>query len=411
MKILAISHLFPNVGNKHFGIFAARQFATMKQLGADVTVLVPTVWVPGFLWWLRPTWKNLEQNRMLVRYDELETIAVPYLRLTRGFWSCRWEGLCVFYSSKNKVLELHRKIPFDVIFGRGFFPGADVGVRLAKTLKIPVVGFGIGSDVNVVPHYSRSMYRHFVRVAKLLDGALGHGRGVADKIAAVTGRQTPTVHGIVDLNAFAPPQNKTAVKKELNISSDNFVMLYIGGLTQTKGVYEMLDAFCRVKDKYPQVMLKICGTGQEEEKLREKIRTQNPRFNVELLGAVEPDKVAKWMQASDVLILPSYSEGMPNVVMEAMACGLPVISTKVGGLPDAVGDCDGVILVEPKNVGQLASAMEKLVKDENVRRYMGIEARKRAVEKFGNIENVQKILDYIIQIVEKHKKVNISIEK
>jgi glycosyltransferase involved in cell wall biosynthesis len=404
VRILAISHLFPNVGNKHFGIFSARQFTAMQDLGAEVVVFVPTVWVPGPLTYFRRSWRDSHAQRSLVEYAGLETHLVPYLRLTRGFWSCRWEGLCVYHLMKERALAMHRQEPFDVIYGKGFFPGADAAIRLSRLLHIPAVGEGIGSDVNVVPDYSRAMYRHFVWVSNALEGAVADGKSVADRISQVSGKTVPTVHGLVDLNIFSPTKDKIAIRCELEVPQNHFIMLYVGGLQTTKGVYEMVEAFCRAQKVIPKMMLKICGTGQEYGKLASLITERRISDSVQLVGAVEVDNVAKWMQASDFLILASYSEGMPNVVMEAMACGLPVIATTVGGLPSAVGDCEGAILVEPKNIEQLELAILKVAKNEHLRKRMEIVARRKAEEQFGSIQNTTKILDYLSLIINEYRK-------
>jgi glycosyltransferase involved in cell wall biosynthesis len=102
-------------------------------------------------------------------------------------------------------------------------------------------------------------------------------------------------------------------------------------------------------------------------------------------------------------VLASHTEGMPNVVMEAMACVLPVIATAVGGLPEAVGDCDGVILVPPENIDELEKAITKIINDNQLKVNMGIAARKRAEEKFGAKRNACLILDYLQKIIEQRQ--------
>ena len=106
------------------------------------------------------------------------------------------------------------------------------------------------------------------------------------------------------------------------------------------------------------------------------------------------------MQASDLFVLASHTEGMPNVVMEAMACGLPVIATAVGGLPEAVGDCDGVILVPPENIDELEKTITKIINDNQLKVNMQTAARKKAEEKFGAKRNARLILDYLQKIIE-----------
>ena len=147
----------------------------------------------------------------------------------------------------------------------------------------------------------------------------------------------------------------------------------------------------------------MCGAGPEEAALRRLIREKGIENIVRMAGEVEPEQMNKWMQASDLFVLASHTEGMPNVVTEAMACGLPVVATAVGGLPGAIGDCDGAILVPPENIDELEKAIVKVINDNQLRAHMQIAARKRAEEQFGAKRNARLILDYLQKIVEEKK--------
>ena len=144
----------------------------------------------------------------------------------------------------------------------------------------------------------------------------------------------------------------------------------------------------------------MCGAGPEETALRRLIREKGLENIIRMAGEVEPERMNKWMQASDMSVLASHTEGMPNVVTEAMACGLPVVDTAVGGLPGAIGDCDGAILVPPENIDDLEKAIIKVMNDNQMRANMQIAARKRAEEQFGGRRNARLILDYLRKIVE-----------
>jgi glycosyltransferase involved in cell wall biosynthesis len=144
----------------------------------------------------------------------------------------------------------------------------------------------------------------------------------------------------------------------------------------------------------------MCGGGPEEVSLWRLIRERGMERTVRMAGEVEPERMNKWMQASDMFVLASHTEGMPNVVMEAMACGLPVVATAVGGLPGAIGDCDGAILVPSKNIDELEKALIKVISNKQLREQMRIAARKRAEEKFGGKPNARLILDYLQKIAE-----------
>ena len=398
MRILAISHLFPNLKEKRYGIFVARQLSEISRLGAEITVIVPRVWCPGLLRHFE-RWKNYNHKSPLCRFEGIDTLSIPYLRLPGNFYN-RWSGLAAFRAMKSKALELHKSSKFDVIYATDFFPNGDAAVRLAKRLKLPAACLGIGVDVNITAFSSKTIYRHFVRTTKALDGALACGQSVAERIKAVTGDNPLCVYGVLDLEEFSPVPDKIPARKELNLPLDKTIALYAGYLTKRKGVYDLLEAIYRVQKKRPDILLVICGAGHEEASLKRLIHEKGMEHTVHMAGEIKPERVNKWMQASDLFVLASHTEGMPNVVMEAMACGLPVIATAVGGLPEAVGDCDGVILVPPENIDELEKTITKIINDNQLKVNMQTAARKKAEEKFGAKRNARLILDYLQKIIE-----------
>ena len=202
-------------------------------------------------------------------------------------------------------------------------------------------------------------------------------------------------HGVVDLEVYSPTGKKDELRRELGLPSDRTILLYAGNIILQKGVYELIDAFDRLRAGNTAVALVLCGSGTEAHRLRILVEQRSLEGLVLQAGQVAPTEMHKWMQASDVFVLPSYHEGMPNAVMEAMACGLPVISTGVGGLPDAVGDSDGAILIEPRTVDPLVEAMHNVCANPALRRRMSLAARETAVARFGIDNNARTTLDYL----------------
>ena len=400
MKILVVSHLFPNENNPNYGIFMARQVEEMARQGMDITVIVPMVWAPPILTRFK-RWKSYDHNVKISRFEGLKTVAAPYLRIT-GNWFYQWNGLFVYWALKKIARRLHQKEKYDIIYARSFFPDGDAIVRLGRYLKLPTVCVGIGRDINIIPHYSKAIYNRFVKTANALDGTIASGKAVADKIDAVSGKTTLSVYGVVNLEKFVPVPDKSAIRKELGLPVDKVIVLYLSSFKKDKGVYELLQAFLQISREHENAELRICGAGVEKQGMIDFIQKNDDRKSMHMMGSVEYNHVNRWMQACDLFILPTYHEGMPNAVMEAMACGLPVVASAVGGLPEAVGDSDGALLVPAQDVKALKDAMDKVVSDAPLRQKMAAAARQRAEERFGVGRTASTIIDYLKQIKAQH---------
>jgi glycosyltransferase involved in cell wall biosynthesis len=119
--------------------------------------------------------------------------------------------------------------------------------------------------------------------------------------------------------------------------------------------------------KEPNVTLLLVGDGEERENLRALVQKLNLSECVSFVGRVSNEKVPEYMAAADVFVLPSLSEGLPNVILEAMASGLPVVATKVRGLPEIIEDGQNGFLVEPKNPNEIAEKVCLLLEDAELR--------------------------------------------
>ena len=162
-------------------------------------------------------------------------------------------------------------------------------------------------------------------------------------------------------------------------------LLYVGRLTRKKGVEYLISAMKLVRD----VDLLVVGDGPD----RDRLERMALGLRVEFVGQIAPDRIYQYLMQAKILILPSLYEGMPNVILEAMAVGVPVIATRVGGIPDLVKDGETGLLVEPGSVDELTQGIKKLIEDDDLRKKLANnsfeEAKKytwgRVVEEFENL--------------------------
>lgn len=180
-----------------------------------------------------------------------------------------------------------------------------------------------------------------------------------------------TIYSGIDIEKI-----KDARPVDLNIPSDHFKVLMAGRLAKGKGFEELIQAAKKVVKQEKKISFLIAGEGELEWKIKKSVRDNGLEDHFLLLGY--RDDLHRVMKAADLFVLPSHAEGTPRVITEAMAARLPVIATRVGGIPEQIEDGKNGLLIEPKNPDQLAEAILRLMNDRELRLQMGREGYERA---------------------------------
>jgi len=192
----------------------------------------------------------------------------------------------------------------------------------------------------------------------------------------------------VDTETFKPSPDKTRFREELGLRGDP-VVLFVGHFGLRKGSHLLLKEVPAVLKRFPGALFVLVGgtpsflgSDVHWSMLQDLVVQSGIRERVKFVGTVPYDDVLRYYLAADLFVLPTLYEGLPKVVLEAMACGLPVVTTRVSGNTDAVVDGETGILVDPRSGDQLRAAMLNLLSDLGTMREMGLRGRQRALEHF-----------------------------
>jgi glycosyltransferase involved in cell wall biosynthesis len=215
---------------------------------------------------------------------------------------------------------------------------------------------------------------------------------------------TSVIHSGVNLDQFSKGAKQgTRKREELGIPTDSLVVGYVGWLIPIKGVTYLLDAMAEVVQRHPNSLLVLAGKGDErggeEIKLKEQVENLRLDDNVRFLGwRSDVDAI---MGCFDIFVLPSLNEGMGRVLVEAMAAGLPIVASRVGGIPDLVKDGQNGLLVPAEDASALAKAISDLLSDKERRNRMG-EAGKKMCLPYSAEAMVEQIDDLYKDLLAKY---------
>jgi glycosyltransferase involved in cell wall biosynthesis len=262
--------------------------------------------------------------------------------------------LSLWWQRGRQIRQAH----YDCILVSWAYPDAAAAGWLARRLGIPYVVKVHGSDLNVQANHA--LRRPQIRSA--LTGAAGVvavSRALAAKAVAL-GVHPSNVHVLyngVDTSVFSP-DSRSEARSRLGFSTYSPLLLFVGNLKPSKGCLDLLEAFPALLAVQPLARLVYVGTGAARAALLARAEALGCLDHVEVAGSVAHADLGDWFRAADLLCLPSHNEGVPNVVLEAMACGTPVVASDVGGIPEVVPEYAG-ILVPPHQRQALSDALIK----------------------------------------------------
>lgn len=352
MRVLAITKVFPNRSNENAMPHIRRQcVALAKQCELKVWATIP--WFPGASTFRQFRCANYDLAKIPAN-DNLFGLDVSHPRFP---YVPRLAALTGASYALSIARKLHRcREQFDVILATFAYPDGVAATALGRLLGIPTVIQVIGSDVDVLAESAtiRPQLRWAFRKAA---GIIPVSSALAQKCISLGAPpdRTEVIMTGVDRQAFAP-RNREAARAALGLPSQDKLILYVGHLSEQKGALDALRAFDRLRRR--DVRLAFVGQGPLLERFR---RRSAERSDVIVTGFLDGSKVSEWIAACDLLTLPSYHEGTPNVVLEAISSGRPVVATNVGGIPDICSSPVYGELVAPGEISQLASAYERVL--------------------------------------------------
>ena len=243
----------------------------------------------------------------------------------------------------RRMLRRVRAYMPDVILNYVVYPDGYAAVRIGEALDIPVVLTAIGSDLNRMPdplcaRLTRSALRRAAFTITVSPDLLRTAR----LLGADPARSAALVNGC-DTSVFFP-RDRAEARASLGVPQDAEVVLYAGRLDVRKGLHELMDALAVLRSRRPALLCYLLGDGPDKPVLEQQIARHAFGDVVTFVPAAPTETVARWMAACDLFTLPSYKEGCPNVVLEALASGRPVVATDVGGIPELMDDRSGQLV-------------------------------------------------------------------
>lgn len=356
MRILAITNLYPNPLQPHRGTFNRQQFRALAESHA-VRVIAPIAWTDE-----RSARKagcdSLPKNRR-VECDGLVVDHPRYWFTPRVLRGCY--GRFFRHSVQRTFERALSEFRPDLILSAWAYPDGWAAVELGRQAGLPVVVKVHGSDILTLAHVP-GRGKPTARAMRHADGVVAVSRDLADKVVrmgADPARVTVVYDGI-DSTRFHPG-SKAEARQRIGIGGgDEPVILFVGNLVPVKGIDVLIDACARLVRGGDGVRCFIVGQGPLRQTLEQQAARLGIADNINFVGPVLHANLPDWFRAADVFVLPSHSEGVPCVLLEAAGCRTPYVASRVGGIPE-IADWNRGETVAPGDAGSLAEAISRML--------------------------------------------------
>lgn len=354
MKILFYSYAYPNPVHPGVGTFNRTMIAGLA-CDHQLQVVTPVPFVDA--------WQARLQGRLPRGLNDPNFHAVPGVpaRYVASYYTPKMlhaqYGRFMSWSVGRPLNRIMKEFRPDLVLSYWAHPDGEVAVRTAHRHGVPAVVMIGGSDVLVLGR-SGSRRRKILDVLQNADGIVTVSEHIADTLIGdgVPSRKIRVVRRGVDRTAFSPGDQALA-RQGLGLSPTTPLLLTVGRLVPVKGHCDLLQACRLLAARRVKFQCHILGDGPLGPALQKQITQLGLDGTVHLVGGQPQNQLAEWYRAADVTVLPSLSEGVPNVLMESIACGTPIVATDVGGIPE-IADPHRDRLVPVSSPVALADAIE-----------------------------------------------------
>ncbi len=339
LRVLVFSSLFPNALNRNAGIFIKERLFRLAQR-VPLEVVAPQVWSPIDPL-LRLKWQGyrapLEQHEIMdgVAVHRPRAFSVPVVLKTKD-GDFMWRSITAFM---DRLVERFRPSLIDAHFG---YPDGYAAIRLGQRYNLPVLITLRGSkDANLIGTPREPLLRYALRQASAV---ISVSNDLKERVAIPLGVPAERCHLIgngVDSVRFAK-RDRSSARRTLGIAPESKVIISVGNLIEAKGFERLIRLMPELLKHEPKTKLLIVGgevAGDPyAQQMKQLVSSLGLSQQVEFCGRVAPERMSLYYSAANVFALATRFEGWPNVFLEAMCSGLPVVSTKVGGNPEVVPD-------------------------------------------------------------------------
>ncbi len=358
-RIVVFTHVYPNAAQPNYGLFVRER---MRRVAAELPLVVvsPVPWFPfqSLLRLIKPHYRPAvprEEEQNGIRIYHPRFLSIP------GFW--KWsDGWFEALGSYFTLRRLKREWQFDLIDSHFVYPDGVAARLLARWFKVPYTITLRGSLTRFwsSPRHKRQIDHALREAARVFS--------VADSLRqdAIAAGHDPNhiqvVGNGVDLDRFRP-EDQAQSRARFNLPAHGKLLVSVGGLTERKGFHRVIACLPELLRNHPDLHFAIAGgaspEGNNRAELEELIEQLGLRERVHLLGPVSPDELRYVYSAGDVFVLATRFEGWANVFLEASACGLPIVTTRVGGNAEVVNSEQVGLLVPYDDQPALTVALNR----------------------------------------------------
>lgn len=352
MHLLFLSLTYPDAGAPARGTYNAALCAALAERHS-VDVVAPRGWGEG-----------LRARLRMRRYALPKSASGPRVCYPT-FWyppgACHAQhGRFLWSSCQRAIRKLAAARTPDGVLSYWAHPDGEAGLRAAQALGVPHAVIVGGSDVLLLPRDRRR--RDCVRrVLTESDAVVTVSDGLREAVVQL-GTPAERVHTIyqgIDTDLFAPGDQSEA-RRRLGLPEEEAVLVWVGRMVPVKGLEILVEACAELQRRGRRFVLNLIGEGPERAALESLVRSRHLSDSIRCLGPIRPAELPDWYRAADVTVLSSWSEGLPNVLRESLACGTPFVATDVGSIRE-IASPEYSVLVAPGDAPGFAEAVEKVL--------------------------------------------------